>query len=378
MNLDLRSFLALSTAMMVVMAVMFGLLRRSLPKGSPGLGHWTLGLVVLVLAGGLLAARGVLPDAVSVLAGNTALLAGTLWLLVGVRVFYGAPLRLMPWLGLIAATTVALHVTLFFQPLPGARTAIVCVVWAALLFQMARTIWRHDRLRFGARFTIAVLAAHSVLVALRAASALISQANTDLLHPTPMQTVYLLANASMTLALPFGLVLMSLERLRDEIEFRATHDALTGVLSRAPIIDLVDAEMHRSRRVGRPMCVCMIDIDHFKSVNDTHGHLVGDQALIAFTQRVSSVLRPYDRIGRYGGEEFLLLFPDADAAAAHSVIERVRAAVAVENAPLPRLTASAGLTEIRPTDASVDALLGRADAALYLAKAGGRDRVLTG
>jgi diguanylate cyclase (GGDEF)-like protein len=122
----------------------------------------------------------------------------------------------------------------------------------------------------------------------------------------------------------------------------------------------------------------MNDIDHIKSVNDTHGHLVGDQALIAYTQRVSSVLRPYDRIGRYGGEEFLLLLPDADAAAAHSVIERVRAAVAVENAPLPRLTASAGLTEIRPTDASVDALLGRADAALYLAKAGGRDRVLTG
>lgn len=364
--------------MMIVMAVMLGTLRRSLPKGSPGMGHWTLGLVVLVLAGALLAARGVLPDALSVLAGNTALLAGTLWLLVGVRVFYGAPLYLTPWLGLIAVTAVALYVTAFIQPLPGARTAIVCAVWAALLMHMARTIWQHDRRRFGARFTIAVLTAHSVLVALRAASALVSQVNTDLLNPTPIQTIYLLANALMTLALPFGLVLISLERLRGEIEFRATHDALTGVLSRAPIIDLVDAEMQRSRRFGRPMCVCMIDIDHFKSVNDTHGHLVGDRVLIEFAQRASSVLRIYDRIGRYGGEEFLLLLPEADAEVAHAVVERIRAAVAIENAPLPRVTASAGLTEIRPTDAAVDTLLGRADAALYSAKGGGRNRVLAG
>ena len=94
MTFDLRSFIALSTAMMVVMALMLGLLRRSLSKNSPGLGHWTLGMCVLVVAGGLLAGRGLLPDGLSVVVGNVTLLAGTLCLMVGVRVFYAAPLQL--------------------------------------------------------------------------------------------------------------------------------------------------------------------------------------------------------------------------------------------------------------------------------------------
>ena len=127
------------------------------------------------------------------------------------------------------------------------------------------------------------------------------------------------------------------------------------------------------------MSVLFIDIDWFKKINDTHGHACGDECLRAVAVALRGGLRPGDTLGRYGGEEFLVLLPEQDGAAARVVAERLREAV--ERMPMPwqgetlRLTASIGLASRRPSDADAQKLLARADKALYRAKHEGRNRV---
>jgi diguanylate cyclase (GGDEF)-like protein/PAS domain S-box-containing protein len=166
------------------------------------------------------------------------------------------------------------------------------------------------------------------------------------------------------------------ERLRE----LATRDALTGLFNRRHFLELAELQLERSGRSGAPVSLCMFDADHFKAVNDEHGHSVGDEVLKAITRAAASATRTGDVLARIGGEEFALLLPDADAAHAARVAERVRAAVqdlAGESEQLERIhpTVSVGIaTNMAGED--VEALMQRADAALYRAKQAGRNRVV--
>lgn len=159
----------------------------------------------------------------------------------------------------------------------------------------------------------------------------------------------------------------------------ASTDELTGLANRRALMALAQQALAGARRDGGRLALLMIDVDHFKRINDAHGHGVGDAVLRQLAQTLAQGLRERDRLGRLGGEEFLAVLPDADEAAAHQVAERMRAAVAA--APLPRAegalpyTVSIGVAGVRPGD-TTDALIARADAALYRAKAAGRDRVV--
>jgi len=164
------------------------------------------------------------------------------------------------------------------------------------------------------------------------------------------------------------------ERLR----LRAFLDALTGVWNRGALFDLLTRELERAERSKEPLSVAMLDIDHFKAVNDTFGHQAGDEVLRELCQRLQKSVRAYDAIGRYGGEEFVVVFPETGAAQAKSQGERLR--LAVESAPFelggePRtVTVSVGVATSGQD--TVEGLLSRADAALYQAKREGRNRVI--
>jgi diguanylate cyclase (GGDEF)-like protein len=123
------------------------------------------------------------------------------------------------------------------------------------------------------------------------------------------------------------------------------------------------------------MALLMLDLDHFKTINDTYGHMTGDQVLISFVARVRDQLRRPDQLGRFGGEEFILLLPDTPPESALVVAERIRTAVARASDGLPAITVSIGVTSNRPDEADIDELLARADRALYMAKTGGRNRI---
>ncbi len=158
----------------------------------------------------------------------------------------------------------------------------------------------------------------------------------------------------------------------------ATTDALTGLATRRHFMKRLAEEIARAKRYGRSLSVAMIDLDHFKQVNDRHGHQLGDQVLRTFAECLSSTLRTVDMAGRLGGEEFAICLPETGGASAAIICERILARtrdlrIAVDDGSIG-FTASIGITELHEDDDAEDMLL-RADTSLYAAKAAGRDRI---
>jgi diguanylate cyclase (GGDEF)-like protein len=166
-----------------------------------------------------------------------------------------------------------------------------------------------------------------------------------------------------------------LRRLAAQLEQLASTDQLTGTTNRRKFDDTIAEELRRAERYAQPLSLLLFDIDHFKKVNDEHGHKVGDSVLVETTALVLQMLRSSDCLARWGGEEFVVLAPGIGPAGAATLAERIRAGVAAHVFPSAgRVTISTGVAESRPGD-SPDGLLARADAAMYAAKAGGRNRV---
>jgi two-component system, cell cycle response regulator len=169
---------------------------------------------------------------------------------------------------------------------------------------------------------------------------------------------------------------------KDDLQFAAAHDPLTGLWNRGAILDFLKREVSRRQRSAEPLGVIMADIDYFKKINDTHGHLVGDAVLREVTRRLASGVRPYDVVGRYGGEEFLIVFPGCNAANLVIGAERLRHCVADQpvetSAGQLSVTLSLGLASAEQGEKETlgsDTFLQTADQALYAAKARGRNRV---
>ena len=171
-------------------------------------------------------------------------------------------------------------------------------------------------------------------------------------------------------------------RLRESLRNQSIRDPLTGVFNRRYMEESLTRELRRAARRGHPITVVMIDLDHFKVLNDTFGHAVGDELLCAFGRFLTTWCRAEDIVCRYGGEEFVMIFPEMSAADASVKAEFLRtewAGHSVNNGSGGRVSAlfSAGVATFPEDAASTDTLLSVADAALYLAKSRGRDRVVS-
>ena len=171
-----------------------------------------------------------------------------------------------------------------------------------------------------------------------------------------------------------------ISELEQQLRLKASHDALTGIYNRGAVIDILEKELVRLGREHQPVAVIFADLDHFKRTNDVYGHLAGDAVLREVTRRVGAVLRPYDSLGRYGGEELLIVLPACDAAGAMEVAERVRSAVAAQPVATEfgAIPSSVSIGVAAAGDGrgwSSSGLLQLADAALYRAKGGGRNRI---
>jgi len=167
---------------------------------------------------------------------------------------------------------------------------------------------------------------------------------------------------------------------RESMRHAATHDSLTGLLNREEIFAMLERELERARREHKPVSVILGDIDHFKQVNDTCGHLFGDQVLQEMAHRMLTGLRVYDGVGRYGGEEFLLVLPTCSLedgrVRANDLRERIAATPCTSGSVARSVTMSMGVAASECLGAKeVEALMNRADQALYVAKRSGRNRV---
>ena len=169
---------------------------------------------------------------------------------------------------------------------------------------------------------------------------------------------------------------------REQLRIQATHDSLTGLFNRMAILEALDREVTRSNREQKPVAVIMADLDHFKNINDTHGHQAGDAVLRETARRMLASLRAYDSVGRYGGEEFFVVVPGSDLDAAVELAERLRQDVSAEPVcvagAMISTTLSLGLAVSTAGLDRADPLLHQADEALYAAKSAGRNRVETG
>jgi diguanylate cyclase (GGDEF)-like protein len=174
----------------------------------------------------------------------------------------------------------------------------------------------------------------------------------------------------------FNTMVGSLRKSREELERMSTTDMLTGLGNRRHLMDVLAQEIERARRAAKPFSILMLDVDHFKKYNDSHGHQAGDDVLARVGMVLRDSIRPYDCAARYGGEEFLIVLSGASIEHARECAERIRDHVRVEQFAGGPVTVSIGIAAYPSHGVTADAVIGQADAALYEAKRGGRDRVV--
>lgn len=201
-------------------------------------------------------------------------------------------------------------------------------------------------------------------------------------HFSPQACQFALVFTCVSLAILSSVLLLYfvVMRLVHKLEYMSQHDALTGLLNRRAIEMMLGREVQRLQRFGQRFAVLMVDIDHFKRINDRYGHAAGDMVLCKVAEALRAHAREVDRVARYGGEEFCVLLPHTEHEGAVQAAERLRAAVSQISIPWENetltATVSTGMACARDTKEALNSLLHRADAALYRAKAEGRNRVV--
>lgn len=325
--------------------------------------------------------RDVIPDIVSIPLANTVSWTGYLLILFGVRSFAGRPPRPLLYLLAVAAATIPLF--LWNEPEGFAKrvvlVAILVMACDLLLVREGLLLWRRERLASGA-ILAALFAPTVVLFAVRGYLAATGQLGTEL-FPTDNSNQWLAATGTAFLLLRgSALLLLAAERNRNQLVTIAQHDPLTGAMNRSGLERaMAQIAADAGKRPGR-LTLLLIDIDHFKSLNDTHGHAAGDRILQLFAEAARSELRASDVLARHGGDEFVALLPHMPTKDAVRVANRIRAAFARvladwDGAPLRQPTLSIGVAEGEAASDELETLLEHADEALYRSKRLGRDRV---
>ncbi|MES2185565.1 MAG: GGDEF domain-containing protein [Pseudomonadota bacterium] len=370
--LDPRSITFIGGLLSLVLAFVLVFLRRSYPPSIGGLREWAAGPVMCAGAAMLFSVRGPAPPGWTLLATNLLLSTGVLFLYIGSMRFHGRRDSMWPWAVPMLALAAVVACFVWIWPNFRARVLAGNTLMAVIVVTHAVFLLRHGLKCFSRYFAVTALLVLAVLLVLRCVSALAHGASAQSAADLNVVQVWYTAGFSLCMVMfCIGAILMATDGLRAELERLATRDSLTAALNRGAILQACKDELHRFARGGRSFSLMMLDLDHFKQINDHHGHLVGDQVLADFAQRTRQLLRPHDRLGRYGGEEFLILLPETALDSANLVAERIRADVSCVPG-LPQCTVSIGLTTSRNAADTLDAMLARADAALYRAKDKGR------
>lgn len=341
---------------------------------------WANALAVLSLLG--YASSEIMPPAAYVLVSNASWLAAMSLVYVGVRQFFGLRSQALRVALMALAAIVGMAVMLYGVDYLSGRISLFSGYTAALMATTCSVVYRQRRTIQTPGVVLYVLLSMGGLAALHAlrvavyGSGLVPPAS--LVDPTPWGLFFIVCGSVTVPALFLALLLLIQTSLSEQMQAALTFDSLTGAYSRRSILDELEHELRRCARSGGRLAVLVLDIDHFKSINDRHGHATGDVALRHFSQVVPRAVRASDRFGRLGGEEFVLLMYDCDAARA--LVQAQRVCDALRDSPLQlpgqelRMTASGGVATLQPGD-TADGILARADLALYKAKELGRDRV---
>ncbi|MBI1181008.1 MAG: diguanylate cyclase [Alphaproteobacteria bacterium] len=315
--------------------------------------------------------------------GATSIVTGVVWMWWGTRVFYGRPHRPSGW-WLIGMTSALLGYSIYAD-----ATVMRVIVFASgvstAIALLVREVWRGDGVPLTVARKLVILAVGLGAASLATRAAVMAALGSGgYAYTNGTFNVMLLYMLPMTASLlcSVGMLLVYFERTIAQKEYLANQDELTRLFNRRALTESGVRALSESVRRGKPFSVLLVDIDHFKSVNDSLGHEAGDAVLRDVAAALAANCRRTDVIGRYGGEEFCVVCPDTDAEAAERLGDRLIGAVAGTGAPpgAPRdLSISVGIATLAagPRPPAWDALLGQADAALYAAKRAGRGRAMT-
>ena len=374
MQVHAPTILLMLTIVCATLTISVGWVARR--QARDGLGLWSIGLALNTLAIMLIVLRGLIPGFVSIAMSNAAISAAYVFFLIAVLQLQKRPVfRLWPWL--LPLFILCVFPFLFAQT--KARLliagAVFCVQYLAIL---QTALSRQFSIKGRGKHLFALALAMMILVlsgrTFAVAFGLIDAAEVAQ-NETVQVTFYLVSLVSLIFA-SNGFLLMAKESSDERVNLLARKDVLTEVWNRAHIEDVASQEIERFRRHGIPVSIVMIDLDHFKSINDRFGHSVGDQVLRKFCAKVKESIRVSDVLGRWGGEEFLLVLPNCPLDSAMDLAERIRIGVQKERfSGAGELSASFGVADFDPRE-NWDSWLNRADMALYQAKNEGRNRVI--
>ena len=381
--MDPVSVFVVVTLMMLLNGAILGFVHRDLPpEMRASADDWRIS--TLLIAGGcvVLAAQAYGSPALMLPIANGLLMFGLAGYWRALRRFDGRPaprwLAVPPLLGTLGIYVFAAHVpNLVVRVVISAIVWIICLLGAAASLRAGAT---HERAS-SRRVLVTIFAVLSLFMAARGLYFVVAvdPHATVLDRGNLMNAVTPVLAAVMPVVGTTAYLHLCSERIRRQWERAASTDYLTGLANRRTLGTEGGERLTRARVHGDHLAIAVVDIDHFKAINDTHGHDVGDVALRHVATRLQSVCRGKDLPARMGGEEFVILFDRIEPAQAQQAGERMRRAV--ESEPFRAgeicqvITVSIGVAALRPDDKTFDDLLRRADQALYAAKTGGRNRV---
>jgi diguanylate cyclase (GGDEF)-like protein len=374
---DLRTVLLMASVMPGLMALVMFAIGRSFPRNIRGVAQWAQGSLVFSAAALLMALRDALPDWLSVIAGNICMVGGIgLWLIGSQRYLGRTPfVRLIAALVLFDAFSLSWMTWIALSPY--GRSLCTNVILALLFAMLAYELLRFGRKDSGARVVGAMFAVETLISWTRVATSLEpGSAHGGLYARDAVQLIYLSSGAFMSLTITVGFMLTAVNRLRVHLEQLSLVDPLTGLLNRRALLDAHRLARETPRRSGAYLSFLLIDLDHFKSINDTYGHAMGDEILIDFARRAARAMPQEAHLARWGGEEFAVLFPCETVDEPLNLARDLQAQIASGNGlALPAYTCSIGIASLGAAQASIEQLLKQADDALYRAKRNGRNRV---
>ncbi len=362
--------------------VLLGLLGSLLRSGKAGIAEWFGANLAVVLALPMILLRGAIPDSLSVVVANVLLALGGAAYYAGCARFLGRRAQWPILLAGVAAVGVAVIYWRYAVDNIPMRVFSTTLFSAAFCTALAWMLLRHapaGRPTYPYRVTAAIAFTFGACQLARGLYFLtLDTASSPTMFATSVSVLLLVVAAAIMPILSMSAMLMVHDALLADAREAANHDFLTGALSRQGFEVLARRHVGRLQRQARPLALLILDLDHFKHINDTLGHAGGDAVLRAFVQMAHAQLRPTDVLGRIGGEEFALLLPETDCDSAMHLAERLRNAAAAQavmvGAQVCRYSLSGGVAAWQPGE-SFDRLSARADHALYDAKHQGRNRI---